>query len=149
MMALASTGQALALRFTVMNLPIDLDAYFERIRWGGATHPAYETLAGLLRAHMRHIPFENLDVLLGKGIELDLDVLQRRCAIRRASCWLRRAPRCRARTCSSRFRFPRARSSSIRASAALPRMCRLHCTMQRKSLRPVSPAGWCAMARIG
>jgi N-hydroxyarylamine O-acetyltransferase len=78
MMALASTGQALALRFTVMNLPIDLDAYFERIRWGGATHPAYETLAGLLRAHMRHIPFENLDVLLGKGIELDLDVLQRK-----------------------------------------------------------------------
>ena len=59
-----------------MNEPIDLDAYFERIRWGGATHPAYETLAGLLRAHMRHIPFENLDVLLGKGIELDLAALQ-------------------------------------------------------------------------
>lgn len=61
-----------------MNEPIDLDAYFERIRWGGATHPAYETLAGLLRAHMRHIPFENLDVLLGKGIELDLAALQRK-----------------------------------------------------------------------
>jgi N-hydroxyarylamine O-acetyltransferase len=61
-----------------MNQPIDLDAYFERIRWGGDTHPAYATLAGLLRAHMRHIPFENLDVLLGRGIELDLAALQRK-----------------------------------------------------------------------
>ena len=59
-----------------MNVPIDLDAYFERIAWGGSTDATYETLAGLLRAHMRHIPFENLDVLLGKGIELDVGVLQ-------------------------------------------------------------------------
>ena len=59
-----------------MNEPVDLDAYFERIEWGGTTHAAYETLAGLVRAHMRHIPFENLDVLLGKGIELDPAALQ-------------------------------------------------------------------------
>jgi len=59
-----------------MNAPIDLDAYFERVAWSGSTDATYETLAGLLRAHMRHIPFENLDVLLGKGIELDLAALQ-------------------------------------------------------------------------
>jgi N-hydroxyarylamine O-acetyltransferase len=61
-----------------MNVPIDLDAYFERIAWGGSAHATYETLAGLLRAHMRHIPFENLDVLLGEAIELDTGGLQRK-----------------------------------------------------------------------
>ena len=55
---------------------IDLDAYFARIHWGGATTPTLETLAGLLRAHMRRIPFENLDVLLGRGVRLDPDALQ-------------------------------------------------------------------------
>jgi N-hydroxyarylamine O-acetyltransferase len=67
-----------AQRFTVMNVPIDLDAYFERIAWSGSTDATYETLAGLVRAHMRHIPFENLDVLLGRTIELDTDALQRK-----------------------------------------------------------------------
>lgn len=57
-----------------MNL--DLDAYFERIQWGGGTRPTYDTLAGILDAHMRHIPFENLDVLLGRGIALDLPALE-------------------------------------------------------------------------
>jgi len=55
---------------------IDLDAYFARIHWGGATTPMLETLAGLLRAHMRRIPFENLDVLFGRGVRLDPDALQ-------------------------------------------------------------------------
>ncbi len=57
---------------------LDLDAYFARIEWGGTTRPTLETLAALLRAHMRHIPFENLDVLLGRPIRLDLDALQRK-----------------------------------------------------------------------
>lgn len=59
-----------------MSSSIDLDAYFARIHWGGATTPTLETLAGLLRAHMRQIPFENLDVLLGRGVRLDPDELQ-------------------------------------------------------------------------
>jgi len=67
---------AAALRFSVMNVPLDLDAYFRRIGWTGATGATYATLAGLLRAHERHIPFENLDVLLGRGIALDLAALQ-------------------------------------------------------------------------
>ena len=59
-----------------MSEAVDLDAYFERIRWGGSTRPGYETLAGLLRAHMLHIPFENLDVLLRRRVHLELDPLQ-------------------------------------------------------------------------
>ncbi|HTI46330.1 MAG TPA: arylamine N-acetyltransferase [Casimicrobiaceae bacterium] len=57
-------------------MSLDLDAYFERIQWGGGTRPTYDTLAGILDAHMRHIPFENLDVLLGRPIRLDIEGLQ-------------------------------------------------------------------------
>ncbi len=57
---------------------IDLEAYFDRIGWSGATPPTLATLTGLLRAHMAHVPFENLDVLLGRGIRLDLDSLQQK-----------------------------------------------------------------------
>jgi N-hydroxyarylamine O-acetyltransferase len=57
---------------------LDVDAYFARIEWGGTTRPTLETLAALLRAHMRHVPFENLDVLLGRPIRLDVDGLQRK-----------------------------------------------------------------------
>jgi N-hydroxyarylamine O-acetyltransferase len=59
-----------------MPAPIDLDAYFDRIRWTGSVRADYATLAGLLRAHMRRIPFENLDVLLGRPIRLDPEGLQ-------------------------------------------------------------------------
>jgi N-hydroxyarylamine O-acetyltransferase len=59
-----------------MSKPVDLDAYFERIEWGGSTRPSYETLSGLLGAHMSHVPFENIDVLLGRPVRLDLESLQ-------------------------------------------------------------------------
>ena len=62
---------------------LDLDRYLERIGWGQSLRPAYDTLAGLLRAHMTRIPFENLDVLLGRGVRLDLEALQDKLVVRR------------------------------------------------------------------
>jgi N-hydroxyarylamine O-acetyltransferase len=62
---------------------LDLDAYFARIGWGGGTRPTFETLAGLLHAHTGAIPFENLDVLLGRPVRLDLDGLQDKLVRRR------------------------------------------------------------------
>lgn len=59
-----------------MTTSLDLDAYLERVQWGGGTRPTFDTLAGLLNAHMSRIPFENLDVLRGRPIRLDLDGLQ-------------------------------------------------------------------------
>ena len=53
-----------------------LAAYFARIGWNGAAPPTLETLARLLRAHMTSIPFENLDVLLGRPVRLDLESLK-------------------------------------------------------------------------
>ena len=52
-----------------------LAAYLDRIGWTDATTPTLDTLAGLVRAHMRAIPFKNLDVLLGRPVGLDLDAI--------------------------------------------------------------------------
>lgn len=57
---------------------LDLDGYFARIGYSGARTP---TLAVLRELHLRHvcaIPFENLDVLLGRTIALDLPALERK-----------------------------------------------------------------------
>ncbi|RFB76341.1 arylamine N-acetyltransferase family protein [Methylovirgula sp. 4M-Z18] len=50
----------------------DLDAYLERVAYHGPANPDYATLSGLLMSHMNHIHFENIDVLLGRPIRLDL-----------------------------------------------------------------------------
>lgn len=50
-----------------------LDGYFARIGWTGPRQPSRATAAGVLRAHMMRIPFENLDVLLGRGVRIDPD----------------------------------------------------------------------------
>jgi N-hydroxyarylamine O-acetyltransferase len=55
---------------------INLDAYLARIGWQGEKAPTYKALAGVLDAHTAHIHFENLDVLLGRPIQLDISGLQ-------------------------------------------------------------------------
>ncbi|MGN9844041.1 arylamine N-acetyltransferase family protein [Nonomuraea sp. H19] len=55
---------------------LDLNAYLARIGYDGPLDPTAETLRGVHLAHVRSIPFENLDVLLGRGIRLDLSSLQ-------------------------------------------------------------------------
>ncbi len=55
---------------------VDLQAYLGRIGYIGSLDPTQETLAALQRAHMTAIPFEALDVLLGRPIPLDLASLQ-------------------------------------------------------------------------
>ena len=50
----------------------DLASYFERIAYAGDRTPSRATLAALHLAHATHIPFENLDILLGRPIRLDL-----------------------------------------------------------------------------
>jgi N-hydroxyarylamine O-acetyltransferase len=51
---------------------METEPYFARVGWSGSASVTYDTLAGLLRAHVERIPFENLDVLLGRRIRLDL-----------------------------------------------------------------------------
>lgn len=57
---------------------IDLDAYFARIGHTGPRTPTLETLNAIVNAHVQAIPFENLDVLLGRGIALDPAALEKK-----------------------------------------------------------------------
>jgi N-hydroxyarylamine O-acetyltransferase len=57
---------------------IDFDAYLARIGYRGPLKATRETLFALHLAHATHIPFENLDVLLGRPIRLDLASLQQK-----------------------------------------------------------------------
>ena len=50
---------------------VDRDAYLARIGYEGALDPSIETLRGLHRAHVMTVPFENLDIHLGRAISLD------------------------------------------------------------------------------
>jgi N-hydroxyarylamine O-acetyltransferase len=49
----------------------DLAEYLARVGLAAAPAPTAEGLAELHHAHATHIPFENLDVLLGRTIRLD------------------------------------------------------------------------------
>ncbi|QFG22639.1 arylamine N-acetyltransferase [Actinomadura sp. WMMB 499] len=67
---------------------LDLPAYLKRIGLytgadagtdagtGAALPPTEETLRALHRAHVTSIPFENLEIMLGRPIEVDLETVQ-------------------------------------------------------------------------
>ena len=54
---------------------MDLEAYLQRIGHHGARAPTVEALVQLHRAHMYSVPFENLDIPLGRPIVLSLPAL--------------------------------------------------------------------------
>jgi N-hydroxyarylamine O-acetyltransferase len=54
----------------------DLGAYLRRIGYDGDTAATGETLASLHRAHLATIAFENLDIVLGRGVAVDLPSIQ-------------------------------------------------------------------------
>ncbi|MBN4079979.1 arylamine N-acetyltransferase [bacterium AH-315-C08] len=53
----------------------DCDAYLQRIGYAGKVIPDQKHLEGLHHAHLHAIPFENFDILSGKGINLELEAL--------------------------------------------------------------------------
>jgi N-hydroxyarylamine O-acetyltransferase len=55
---------------------INLAAYLTRIREPPPLGPSLEALVSLHRAHCAAIPFENLDILLGRPVTLDLPALE-------------------------------------------------------------------------
>lgn len=55
---------------------LDLDAYLRRIGHAGDRTPTLSTLNEIVRGHAMHIPFENLNPLLGWGVQLDLPALE-------------------------------------------------------------------------
>ena len=59
-------------------MTLDLEAYLERIGYRGPVEPTHGVLDELHLGHVTMIPFENLDILLGLPIRLDLESLQRK-----------------------------------------------------------------------
>ncbi|TGB01175.1 arylamine N-acetyltransferase [Streptomyces sp. MZ04] len=55
---------------------LDIEAYLTRIGHEGEVKPDLETLRALHRAHVAAIPFENLEMMLGRPVPLDLAALQ-------------------------------------------------------------------------
>lgn len=55
---------------------LDLDAYLRRIGHHGQLTATGQTLTALHRAHIAAIPFENLDIVLGRGVSVDLPSVQ-------------------------------------------------------------------------
>src|SRR5688572_12177774 len=54
---------------------MDIRAYLQRLNYEGALEPTATTLQGLHLAHLRAVPFENLDIHLGRPIVLELPAL--------------------------------------------------------------------------
>ena len=50
---------------------IDVAAYLQRIHYSGSSTPTSDTLRALHHAHMLAVPFENLDISLGRKIVTD------------------------------------------------------------------------------
>jgi N-hydroxyarylamine O-acetyltransferase len=62
---------------------LDLSAYLARIGYDGPLAPDLATLTALSRAHLAAIPFENLDILLGRGISAALPDVQNKLVTQR------------------------------------------------------------------
>jgi N-hydroxyarylamine O-acetyltransferase len=61
----------------------DLDGYLCRIGYEGPREPSLPVLRAIVAAHSAAIPFENIDVLLKRGVRLDIATLQSKLVQRR------------------------------------------------------------------
>jgi len=57
---------------------INLDSYFARIGYAGQSEPSVAVLRMLCALHPIAIPFENLDVIRGSGVRLDLSSVEQK-----------------------------------------------------------------------
>ena len=54
---------------------MDLASYFSRIGYAGSRSPTLATLNAIVARHVESIPFENLDILLGRPISIELPAI--------------------------------------------------------------------------
>ena len=66
---------------------MNVDAYLERIGYKGSREPVFETLSALHRAHMLSVPFENLDIHLGRRLVLDREANFEKIVVRHRGGW--------------------------------------------------------------
>ena len=66
---------------------MDLAAYLDRIAYRGPLRPDRETLFGVHRAHIETVPYENLDIHLGRKLELSDEFFFDKVVRRRTGGW--------------------------------------------------------------
>ena len=66
---------------------MDVNAYLRRVGYVGGLEPSLATLRGLHRAHLLAIPYENLDIHLGRELSLDLSKIYQKLVIERRGGW--------------------------------------------------------------
>ena len=66
---------------------MQLATYFERIGFRDVARPDLPTLRGVLRAHVLTVPFENLDVQLGRPLTADVGAAYDKIVNRRRGGW--------------------------------------------------------------
>ena len=64
-----------------------LQRYLDRVHYRGSLRPTTETLTGLHRAHLLSIPYENLDIHLGRPLTLDADAIFTKLVDERRGGW--------------------------------------------------------------
>jgi N-hydroxyarylamine O-acetyltransferase len=64
-----------------------LQTYLDRIGFAGAPRPDLDTLTRLHRGHLQHIPYENLDVVLGRPLDFDEARIFDKLVTRRRGGW--------------------------------------------------------------
>ena len=65
------------------NCSISKDRYLERIGFSGPLEPTFETLSALQEAHLKSVPYENLDILYGNPLSLEIPDLFQKIVINR------------------------------------------------------------------
>jgi N-hydroxyarylamine O-acetyltransferase len=66
---------------------MQLQHYFDRIRYRGAANPTFANLRALQRAHVCAVPFENLDVQLGRPVTIDAEAAYEKIVVRNRGGW--------------------------------------------------------------
>ena len=66
---------------------MNLKAYLTRIDYHGSLQPTFETLRALHRSHLYAIPYENLDIHLGRKLTLDPDHIYHKIVEERRGGW--------------------------------------------------------------
>jgi N-hydroxyarylamine O-acetyltransferase len=66
---------------------MNLEHYLQRIKYSGSLKPDLETLVGVHRHHLLHITYENLDVHLGRTLELNPDRAYEKIVLEKRGGW--------------------------------------------------------------
>lgn len=64
-----------------------LSAYLQRIGYDGPVAPTRECLTGVHRAHALSIPYENLDIQIGRPVRCDINRIVEKIVMRRRGGW--------------------------------------------------------------